>query len=181
MLKGAVENFSGFVVFQPIINGVGGNLVTVQASRISTKLYQTAELGDLPPGGRIFEWPWRVLFHGTPYAKSACILIILSVPGQVIFIFLADFIHQSTITIGFFFVVSYMAITLVQIMILLLIAHTIIHAFWRFKIDPDTASIPYLTSISDLLGSSLLLGAFYFLRFIGHEYESLSYIENIFK
>lgn len=46
-----------------------------------------------------------------------------------------------------------------------------IHAMWRFKIDPDTSAIPYLTALGDLFGSSLLLGAFAFLRFIGHEYE----------
>lgn len=50
-------------------------------------------------------------------------------------------------------------------------AHIIIHAMWRFKIDPDTSAIPYLTSLGDLLGSSLLLGAFWTLRAIGHEYE----------
>jgi Divalent cation transporter len=42
---------------------------------------------------------------------------------------------------------------------------------WKFKIDPDTSSIPYLTALGDLFGSCLLLGAFAFLRFINHEYE----------
>lgn len=56
-------------------------------------------------------------------------------------------------------------------MLLLFIAHVIIHAMWRFKIDPDSSSIPYLTALGDLLGSSLLLLAFMFLRYIGHEYE----------
>jgi hypothetical protein len=56
-------------------------------------------------------------------------------------------------------------------MLLLFIAHVIIHAMWRFKIDPDTSAIPYLTALGDLFGSSLLLGAFAFLRFVGHEYE----------
>lgn len=58
-----------------------------------------------------------------------------------------------------------------QVMSLLIIAHVIIHAMWKFKIDPDSSSIPYLTALGDLLGSSLLLGAFIFLRHIGHEYE----------
>jgi Divalent cation transporter len=42
---------------------------------------------------------------------------------------------------------------------------------WRFKIDPDTAAIPYLTSLGDLIGSSLLFGAFAFLRAVGHDYK----------
>jgi len=35
-------------VFQPVINGVGGNLVAVQASRISTSLHRDSCLGKLP-------------------------------------------------------------------------------------------------------------------------------------
>lgn len=56
-------------------------------------------------------------------------------------------------------------------MLLLIIAHVLIHALWKYKIDPDTSAIPYLTALGDLFGSSLLLGAFGFLRAIGHEYE----------
>lgn len=59
-------------------------------------------------------------------------------------------------------------------MLLLFIAHVIIHAMWRYKIDPDSSSIPYLTALGDLLGSSLLLLAFMFLRYIGREYEQKS-------
>lgn len=58
-----------------------------------------------------------------------------------------------------------------QVLLLLFIAHVMIHAMWKFKIDPDSSSIPYLTALGDLLGSSLLLLAFMFLRKIGHEYE----------
>lgn len=58
-----------------------------------------------------------------------------------------------------------------QICSLLFIAHMMIHALWKFKIDPDSSAIPYLTALGDLFGSSLLMGAFAFLRFVGHEYE----------
>jgi solute carrier family 41 len=55
-------------------------------------------------------------------------------------------------------------------MLLLYIAHVIIHAMWKWKIDPDNSAIPYLTALGDLLGSSLLALAFIFLRSIGHGY-----------
>ncbi|KAL7027949.1 hypothetical protein ACKWTF_005663 [Chironomus riparius] len=171
VLEQAVDNFSGFVVFQPIINGIGGNLVSVQASKISTMLHQSSLLGIVPPHTKIFEMPWRALFHGTPYSKTARILILMSIPGQVLFIFIADYIHMSSSTIGVPFVLSYSTVSLIQIMLLLFIAHVMIHAMWRFKIDPDSSSIPYLTALGDLFGSSLLLLAFMFLRHIGHEYE----------
>ena len=39
ILDKAVTKFRGIAVFQPLFNGVGGNLVAVQASRISTYLH----------------------------------------------------------------------------------------------------------------------------------------------
>lgn len=115
VLERAVGEFSGFVVFQPIINGIGGNLVSVQASKISTMLHQSSLPGIIPPHGKIFEMPWRAIFHGTPYAKTARILILMSIPGQVLFICIADYIHQSTSTIGAPFILSYMTVSLVQV------------------------------------------------------------------
>lgn len=64
VLDAAVEVFKGFVVFQPIINGIGGNLVSVQASRISTMLHQSTIKGIIPPHTKICEPPWRALIKG---------------------------------------------------------------------------------------------------------------------
>ncbi|XP_030382230.1 solute carrier family 41 member 1 isoform X2 [Scaptodrosophila lebanonensis] len=170
VLDAAVEVFNGFVVFQPIINGIGGNLVSVQASKISTMLHQSSIIGIIPPHTKIFEWPWRALFSGVPYAKTARILIAMSIPGNVIFIFAADYIHMSTSTVTVAFMMSFLIASLIQVMILLYIAHIIVHAMWKWKIDPDNSSIPYLTALGDLLGSSLLALAFLFLLSINQEY-----------
>lgn len=170
VLDTAVGIFNGFVVFQPIINGIGGNLVSVQASKISTMLHQSSIIGIIPPHTKIFEMPWKALFKGVPYAKTARILILMSIPGQVLFIFVADYIHMSESTIGAPFVLSYMLVSLIQVMLLLYIAHIIIHAMWKWKIDPDNSAIPYLTALGDLLGSSFLALAFLFLQSIGHPY-----------
>lgn len=170
VLDTAVGIFNGFVVFQPIINGIGGNLVSVQASKISTMLHQSSIFGIVPPHAKIFEAPWKALFKGVPYAKTARILILMSIPGQVLFIYVADYIHMSESTIGAPFILSYLFVSLIQIMLLLYIAHVIIHAMWKWKIDPDNSAIPYLTALGDLLGSSLLALAFLFIQSIGHPY-----------
>lgn len=94
----------------------------------------------------------------------------MSIPGQVLFIYVADYIHMSESTIGAPFVLSYLLVSLIQIMLLLYIAHVIIHAMWKWKIDPDNSAIPYLTALGDLLGSSLLALAFLFIQSIGHPY-----------
>lgn len=44
-----VKNYNTLAMFQPLINGVGGNLVSIQSSRISTSLHIEGELGTLPP------------------------------------------------------------------------------------------------------------------------------------
>lgn len=119
VLERAVGEFSGFVVFQPIINGIGGNLVSVQASKISTMLHQSTLPGILPPHATIFELPWRALFSGTPYARTARILILMSIPGQVLFIIIADYIHMSGSTIGAPFIFSYMTVSIIQVSFLL--------------------------------------------------------------
>lgn len=48
VLKFAVQRFKTLAAFQPVINGVGGNLVAVQASKISTYLHRFGKIGQLP-------------------------------------------------------------------------------------------------------------------------------------
>ncbi|XP_026846152.1 solute carrier family 41 member 1 isoform X3 [Drosophila persimilis] len=172
VLDAAVEVFDGFVVFQPIINGIGGNLVSVQASKISTMLHQSSIIGIIPPHTKIWEWPWKALFKGVPYAKTARILIAMSIPGNILFIFTADYLNMHASTVSWVFVVSYLLASFIQVTLLLYIAHIIVHAMWKWKIDPDNSAIPYLTALGDLLGSSLLAVAWIFTMSVGMQYGS---------
>ncbi|XP_035726444.1 solute carrier family 41 member 3-like isoform X2 [Vespa mandarinia] len=172
ILNEVVDKFKGFVVFQPIINGIGGNLVSVQASRISTMLHQTSILGILPPHAKMWVAPWTALFKGAPYAKTARILIGMAICGQLVFVFAADYIKCQRSTVDAYFVVSYIVVSTLQVMLLLYIAHVIIHAMWRHKIDPDNSAIPYLTALGDLTGTMFLALAFWFLTSIHQEYRS---------
>ena len=45
----AVSRYEDIAVFQPVVNGVGGNLVAIFASRLSTSLHRTSQLGFAPP------------------------------------------------------------------------------------------------------------------------------------
>ncbi|CAL7936723.1 unnamed protein product [Xylocopa violacea] len=170
ILNRVVDKFNGFVIFQPIINGIGGNLVSVQASRISTTLHQTSIMGILPPHSKMFVAPWTALFKGTPYAKTARILICMAIFGELIFIFIADYVEHRRSTLHIYFVLSYLVMAVLQVMLLLYVAHIIIHAMWRYKIDPDNSAIPYLTALGDLSGTIFLVGAFWFLITIHQEY-----------
>lgn len=47
ILNSAIVMYPDIAVYQPVINGVAGNLVAVQASRISTSLHQKFQLGQM--------------------------------------------------------------------------------------------------------------------------------------
>ncbi|XP_033219177.1 solute carrier family 41 member 1-like [Belonocnema kinseyi] len=171
VLDHAVDVLKGFVIFQPIINGIGGNLVSVQASRISTMLHQTSLLGIIPPHTKQWVSPWKALFNGVPSANTARLLIGMSIPGHMVFIFAADYFKHGYSTITVHFAFSYLLVACLQVMLLLYVAHLIVHAMWRYKIDPDNSAIPYLTALGDLSGSILLGGAMYILLVVGKEYQ----------
>lgn len=41
LLEIAIKDYGGIAVYQPVVNGVGGNLVAILASRLSTSLHST--------------------------------------------------------------------------------------------------------------------------------------------
>lgn len=172
VLDSAVNQFPGYVTFQPIINGIGGNLVSVQASRTSTMLHKTSIKGVIPPHTKQWVAPWTALIAGVFPAKTARILLALSIPGQIVFVIVADVIaNNGKVLATLAFVCSYLSVSFIQLIILLYVAHLMVHTMWKFKIDPDNSAIPYLTALGDLLGSTLLLAAFIFLRSINQEYN----------
>lgn len=44
-MRFATHNYSDIAAFQPVVNGVGGNLVGIFASRLSTTLHRTSRQG----------------------------------------------------------------------------------------------------------------------------------------
>jgi hypothetical protein len=68
-----MAKYKDLAVYQPVINGVGGNLVSVQASRLSTELHKDSELGTLPPMARICISPLDAFFSKRKY--NNCILL----------------------------------------------------------------------------------------------------------
>ena len=80
ILDYTVSVYKGIAVFQPVINGVGGNLVAVQASRLSTWLHQRSQLGEGLPeetGGRVCISPASVFCSSGIHAKTARVLLLL--------------------------------------------------------------------------------------------------------
>lgn len=168
ILDFAVSRFSGIAVFQPVINGVGGNLVAVQASRISTYLHKRAKLGTLPRNdAKLCFSPCSAFYGKHVHAKTARVLLLMVVPGHLIFSYTINFVQAGHTSMTSTFLVVYLTAAMIQVFLLLYSAHVMILYMWRKKIDPDNSAIPYLTALGDLLGTALLAVAFLILFTIG--------------
>lgn len=167
-----VSRFEGIAVFQPVINGVGGNLVAVQASRISTALHKEAELGILASENNkdednvIFISPVTGFCGKSMHARTTRVLMAMVIPGHLIFVYTIEYMKGGETQLSSLFIIVYLLAALMQVAVLLYTAHIMIHWMWKKKIDPDNSAIPYLTSMGDLLGISLLAIAFQFLYLV---------------
>ncbi|XP_064894712.1 solute carrier family 41 member 1 isoform X2 [Columba livia] len=161
-------NFAGMAVFTPVINGVGGNLVAVQASRISTYLHMSGMPGESSETApRKCPSPCSTFFGSDVNSRSARVLLLLVVPGHLIFLYTISSLQGGHTTLTLIFIVFYMMAALLQVVILLYVADWMVHWIWSRDLDPDNYCIPYLTALGDLFGTGLLAFSFYILWHIG--------------
>ncbi|KAM4652709.1 solute carrier family 41 member 1-like isoform 1-T2 [Discoglossus pictus] len=153
--------FEGMAVFTPVINGVAGNLVAIQASRISTFLHFWSMPGVLPYKMRQ-HWPnpGTTFFSSGVNSKSARVLFLLVVPGHLVFLYTIHLLQGGHTSLNSLFVTFYLTAALLQVGVLLYIADLIVRLMWRRGLDPDNFSIPYLTALGDLLGTGFLAVCF---------------------
>uniref|UniRef100_A0A6B2F721 Solute carrier family 41 member n=1 Tax=Bothriechis nubestris TaxID=1766655 RepID=A0A6B2F721_9SAUR len=160
-------NLVGIVVYTPVINGIGGNLVAIQASRISTYLHLHSVPGELPEEAKGCYYPCRTYCGTGVNNKSAQVLLLLVIPGHLIFLYTIHLMKSGHTSLTPIFIVVYLFTALLQVFILLWIADWMVHHIWKKGKDPDSFSIPYLTALGDLLGTALLAMSFHFLWLIG--------------
>ncbi|KZS14528.1 Solute carrier family 41 member 2 [Daphnia magna] len=174
ILDCTVKAYKGIAVFQPVINGVGGNLVAVQASKLSTWLHQRgrieeASINSMADSNKIFFCvsPISTFCTGGPHAKTARVLILLVFPGHIIFTLAIYYLQAGHTSLTPVFFVIYMFSAFLQVLLLLYIGHVMVMWMWSRSIDPDNSAIPYLTALGDLLGTAFLALAFHILYLIG--------------
>ncbi|XP_013881984.1 solute carrier family 41 member 2 [Austrofundulus limnaeus] len=162
-------NLAGIVVYSPVINGIGGNLVAIQSSRISTHLHLHCAPGEVPDEAKGCYYPCRTFCGTGANHRSAQVLLLVLIPGQLIFLYTIHVMKSGHTTLTPIFMSVYLAAALLQVLLLLCIADWMVHSMWRNGKDPDSFSIPYLTALGDLLGTALLAISFHFLWLIGDQ------------
>ncbi|XP_074260288.1 solute carrier family 41 member 3 isoform X2 [Saimiri boliviensis] len=158
----AKQQYKGMAIFTPVISGVGGNLVAIQTSRISTYLHMWSTPGVLPLQMKKF-WPNPCSTFCTSEINSvsARVLLLLVVPGHLIFFYIIYLVEGQSVTNSQTFVVLYLLAGLIQVAILLYLAEVMVRLTWHQAQDPDNHCIPYLTGLGDLLGTGLLALCFF--------------------
>ncbi|XP_035622194.2 solute carrier family 41 member 2-like [Oncorhynchus keta] len=162
-------NLAGIVVYTPVINGIGGNLVAIQSSRISTHLHFHSAPGEVPEEAKGCYYPCRTFYGTGANHRSAQVLLLLVLPGHLIFLYTIHLMKSGHTTLTPIFMTVYLAAALLQVFLLLCIADWMVYSMWRSGKDPDSFSIPYLTALGDLLGTALLALSFQFLWYIGDQ------------
>lgn len=185
ILDKAVEHFKGIAVFSPVMNGAGGNLVAIQASRMTTYLNKATNslFGIFPPEeDAICILPCSALCGGysscggsnnIQNASVARVLLLLLIPGHVIFIIAICFLENLGIPTPLFFI-FYLLAAVCQVAVLLYLCQILVYWMWSKGTDPDNAAIPYLTAIGDLLGTAFLA-----LSFMVLSYSQDNFLEGI--
>ncbi|XP_054430573.1 solute carrier family 41 member 2 isoform X2 [Pteronotus mesoamericanus] len=107
-------NLVGIVVYTPVINGIGGNLVAIQASRVSTYLHLHSVPGELPDEPKGCYYPFRTFFGPGVNNKSAQVLLLLVIPGHLIFLYTIHLMKSGHTSLTVIFVVVYLFAALLQ-------------------------------------------------------------------
>jgi len=175
ILNNVIIQFPDIAVFQPVINGVAGNLVGIQASRISTELHRTSKLGKLPKDistcnllNPLFTFSISCCSFSTMMSNNAVaagVLLLLVVPGHLVFN-LAIGISQGFQILSPVFLSLYLIAALLQVGSLLHIANLLVHRMWSHGINPDNSAIPYLTALGDLMGGAFLAVVFQIINWV---------------
>uniref|UniRef100_A0A0K0FBP4 Divalent cation transporter n=1 Tax=Strongyloides venezuelensis TaxID=75913 RepID=A0A0K0FBP4_STRVS len=165
VLEKGIKKFPQIAVFQPVINGVGGNLAAVHASRLSTFYHKSsASLGLLPYSLNVRKFfnIKRAFFSNDWDAKVARVLLFLVIPGHIFFNWVIKLLQfgSGNIPNSALFTSLYLIAALLQVFIILYISQLLVAFLWSESIDPDNAAIPYLTAFGDLTGTVLLYVAF---------------------
>ncbi|XP_045867946.1 solute carrier family 41 member 2 isoform X2 [Meles meles] len=112
-------NLVGIVVYTPVINGIGGNLVAIQASRISTYLHLHSIPGELPDEPKGCYYPFRTFFGPGVNNKSAQVLLLLVIPGHLIFLYTIHLMKSGHTSLTVIFIVVYLFAAVLQCNVLL--------------------------------------------------------------
>eukprot|EP00929_Paragymnodinium_shiwhaense_P112201 TRINITY_DN80461_c0_g1_i1.p1 TRINITY_DN80461_c0_g1~~TRINITY_DN80461_c0_g1_i1.p1 ORF type:complete len:517 (-),score=70.32 TRINITY_DN80461_c0_g1_i1:226-1734(-) len=176
VLKHAVSQFHLLAPFAPVMNGAGGNLAAVHASRLSTDLHATSmseehTVSFMPgssgsDGSALARW-WPAICGRGSQAQAARMLAFAVMPGAACFASLIVGVRSHWAgTPDPYFLAVFVVAAYFQVLVLLTMAHFIVGYVWLRGLDPDNVAIPYVTATGDVVGTTCLTVAFWILYYV---------------
>lgn len=143
-------------VLCPLMNGLGGNIGGIFSARQASSLHKRGTKETLFRSE-------ATLLAITPPIHLAFLLVIGLVLGRFEYGVVAEGIPSFCFTFGASrmiapaFLTLYLAGAAVQVVVLLLFADWLSSRAWKAGLDPDNHVVPYLTSLGDAIGTTVLV------------------------
>lgn len=168
VLDNFVGRYNGFALLAPVLSGLPGACAAIFASRITTALHSgkgatllraTSKAGNvggvrgmfasiravmvIPP---IEGWLVPISLLAMGVGIKSTFIILIRVSGQM--------------TFGWIFLLSFVGASVAANVFALYLAHVICLVLWSRDYDPDIYCLPFVSSLVDVVGQSLLVMTF---------------------
>ncbi|KAJ2721603.1 hypothetical protein GGI07_003840 [Coemansia sp. Benny D115] len=131
------DRYPGMPALVPVLNGIGGNIGTVFASRLSTSLHRRRS-------------------QEAEHTLVMLILLLINIPVQVGFLAMHQFFDPALSSVNVWFIAVYTSATVVHGIAILSLARVACKYLWKHGYDPDDCVNPFITGSGDMLGTILL-------------------------
>ncbi|XP_074600566.1 solute carrier family 41 member 3-like [Brevipalpus obovatus] len=161
IMEHSLSRFTKLAVFQPLMNGVGSNLASIQTSRNSTYFNRrNPGVYLIENEGDSFDGMMDVSYKkASSHSSMARLLLLFSIPCHILFIFFIKLAYGSFTMTPLFFT-CYMVAAVIQVAILIQISYSLVYFLWKRGFNPDNSALPFLTAFGDFIGAALLAMAF---------------------
>lgn len=168
VLDNFVQKYEGFGLLAPVISGLPGACAAIFASRISTALHsgkgsdmlRTASKSYHAPGLRGFFGSLGAVLRIPPIEGWLVPLSLLTMGVSIKVVFILLIRLSGQMTFGWIFVVCFVSASAVANAFALYLAHVICLVLWSRDYDPDIYCLPFVSSMVDVVGQSLLVMTF---------------------
>jgi len=151
VLERYIEHYNGLALLTPVLNGIAGNLGSIYASRISTRLHSGEEEN---------------------YRHSEIVLFLIHIPIEIVFLIFAWWFDIGHVNLSWSFSITYLFVSIICVAFTLILSKKLTLWLWHNEYDPDNYSLPYITAIVDVVGTGLLAFSYWGLSEIGLHVEN---------
>ncbi|GAK62451.1 solute carrier family 41 member 1 [Moesziomyces antarcticus] len=168
VLDNFVGRYEGFALLTPVMIGLPGACAAIFASRITTALHSgkgatllraASKAGDMG-GVRGALVTARAVLSIPPIEGWLVPISLLIMDVSIKTAFIVAVRVSGQMTFGWTFGLAFVTASVVADMCALSLAHVICLVLWSRDYDPDIYCLPFVSSIVDVIGQSLLVTAF---------------------